>query len=337
MANFFFYRYHFVQVDEPDLFSEAEEGVTDFDERHNPRFAEDVASNADGIGKLNLYNFKVDKKTGEQTSVQYENDILHCLDGVVMLQVRNNKHKKVIPIDQLEALDVPHYPYTFVIVDMRPGNQAILVQQKSSAFKNPDEVASLVTDYCSRVLQLSSLGLKMRLDKRLCKGSIWDVVSMRTDREQDRVKSFTLLIDKKRPNEKNEVDKALQMVLEMMCAAQGELKLSTNDDAKELLSESREDVRNMVDMLIKNKYHLKVGFEKSGSVEYGSETAAIYGVDDAWCLEFIAKEPHIEDNPNGVYHLFGWLSMLMPEGAGYAYKESVRRSRNGSNKRVCRA
>jgi hypothetical protein len=65
--------------------------------------------------------------------------------------VRNNKHKTVIPIDQLEALDVPHYPYTFVIVDMRPGNQAILVQQKSSAFKNPDEVASLVTDYCSRV------------------------------------------------------------------------------------------------------------------------------------------------------------------------------------------
>ena len=99
-------------MDEPDLFSEAEEGVTDFDERHNPRFAKDVAMNADGIGKLNLFNFKVDKKTGEQTSVQYENDILHCLDGVVMLQVTNNKHKKVIPIDQLEALDVPHYPYT---------------------------------------------------------------------------------------------------------------------------------------------------------------------------------------------------------------------------------
>lgn len=75
-----------MQVDEPDLFSETEEGVTDFDEHHNPRFSEDVAEDADGVGKLNLFNFKVDKKTGEQTSVQYENDILHCLDGVVMLQ-----------------------------------------------------------------------------------------------------------------------------------------------------------------------------------------------------------------------------------------------------------
>ena len=132
-------------------FSEAEEGVTDFDERHNPRFVEDVAKNAEGIGILELFNFKVDRSTREETSVQYENDILHCMDGVAMLQVRNNKHKKVIPIDQLEALDVPHYPYTFVIVDMRSGNLAILVQQKSSAFKNSDEVAGLVRDYCSRV------------------------------------------------------------------------------------------------------------------------------------------------------------------------------------------
>lgn len=56
-----------------------------------------------------------------------------------MLQVGNNKHKKVIP-----------------------GNQAILVQQKSSAFKNPDEVAGLVRDYCNRVLQLSNFGVKLR-------------------------------------------------------------------------------------------------------------------------------------------------------------------------------
>ena len=51
MANFVFCCYHFVQLDEPDLFSEAEEGVTDFDECYNPRFIEDVAMNADGIGK----------------------------------------------------------------------------------------------------------------------------------------------------------------------------------------------------------------------------------------------------------------------------------------------
>ncbi|MCM1502050.1 MAG: hypothetical protein NC115_05215 [Bacteroidales bacterium] len=173
----------------------------------------------------------------------------------------------------------------------------------------------------------------MSLEKRLCKGSIWDVVTMRTERGQDKVKTFTLKIDKKRPNENNEVDKALQLVLDMMCAADGELKLSTNDDAKELLSESRENVRNIVDMLVKNKYHLKVGFEKSGAVEYGSETAAIYGVDDEWCLEFMNREPHIGDGPGGEYYLFNWLDMLLPEGAGYDYKKSERKKKNGRKRK----
>ena len=112
-----------------------------------------------------------------------------------MLQVRNNKHKKVIPIDRLEELDVPHYPYTLVIVDARPGCQAILVQQKKSAFNNPDAVARLVAEYYTRELELSKFGLKVGLQQRLCKGSIWDVVTIRTVRGQDKVKSFTLKLD----------------------------------------------------------------------------------------------------------------------------------------------
>jgi hypothetical protein len=250
-----------------------------------------------------------------------------------MLQVRNNKHKKVIPIDKLEALDVPHYPYTLVIVDARPGCQAILVQQKKSAFNNPDAVARLVAEYYTRELELSKFGLKVGLQQRLCKGSIWDVVTMRTVRGQDKVKSFTLKLDKKRPNSKNEVDKALQLVLDMFCAPEGELKLSSKKDGSAIFDETREDVRNVVDMLIQNKYHMKVGFERSGSVEYGKETDAIYGVDDGWCLEFMRGEQHIGDGEKGEYYLFGWLDMLMPEGAGYDYRSSDRKRRNGKRVR----
>ena len=41
--------------------------------------------------------------------------MINSFGGVTMLQVRNNKHEKVIPIDRLEELDVPHYPYSLVI------------------------------------------------------------------------------------------------------------------------------------------------------------------------------------------------------------------------------
>ena len=334
MANFLFYRYHFVPAEEPDLFAQEERtDASREDDVHNPRLSADLESKALGIKKLNLYEFKTDK-TGVQTSVQYENDLINSFGGVTMLQVRNNKHKKVIPIDKLEALDVPHYPYTLVIIDARPGCQAILVQQKKSAFNNPDAVARLVAEYYTRELELSKFGLKVGLQQRLCKGSIWDVVTMRTVRGQDKVKSFTLKLDKKRPNSKNEVDKALQLVLDMFCAPEGELKLSSKKDGSAIFDETREDVRNMVDMLIQNKYHMKVGFERSGSVEYGRETDAIYGVDDAWCLEFMRGEQHIGDEgEKGEYYLFGWLDMLMPEGAGYDYRSSDRKRRNGKRVR----
>ena len=330
MANFLFYRYRFVPVEEVDMFMKQDESVepSQYDEVHNPRFSEDLSTKASGIKKLNLFQFKKDRK-GVQTSVQYENDVLNYNSGVMMLQVRNNKHKKVIPIDKLDALDIPHYPYTLVIVDTRPDSQAILIQQKTSAFKNTEEVAKLVAEYCSRELKLPELGVAMCPQMRVCKGSIWDIVTMRTMKGQDRVKSFTLKLDKKRPNTKNEVDKALQLVLEMFCAPEGELKLSSKKEGAAIFDETREDMRNVVDMLIQNKYHMKVGFEKSGTVEYGKETPAIYGIDDNVCLEFMKGEPHIGSGELGEYYLFDWLDMLMPEGSGYSYKQPQKKKRNG--------
>ena len=44
-----------------------------------------------------------------------------------------------------------------MIVDTRPGSQAILVQQKKSAFNNPDAMARLVTEYCSRGVQSTEI------------------------------------------------------------------------------------------------------------------------------------------------------------------------------------
>ena len=40
-----------------------------------------------------------------------------------------------------------------MIVDTRPGSQAIFVQLKKSAFNNPDAVARLVAEYYTRELQ----------------------------------------------------------------------------------------------------------------------------------------------------------------------------------------
>ena len=77
---------------------------------------------------------------------------------------------------------------------------------------------------------------------------------MRTANDQDRVKSLFLRLESKRPNENNEVDTALQTILRKLAVPEGELKLTSDDNARKILDETKEDVRRTVDMLIENNY-----------------------------------------------------------------------------------
>ena len=49
------------------------------------------------------------------------------------------------------------------------------------------------------------LGWKFVTEKRLCRGSIWDIVKTRTAQGQDRVRSLSIVLSGKKPNENNEV------------------------------------------------------------------------------------------------------------------------------------
>ena len=259
----------------------------------------------------------------------YTNEIKHFADGVALLEVRNNKFKKVMPRDKNESVDVEHCPLCWAIIDTRPDSMAILVQQKRDVFGNADDVVGLIVDCCSRELKISEFDWKMVYEKRQCKGSIWDIVKYRTDGGQDRVKCLCVKIDGKRANEENEVDKALQLVLEKLAAPEGELKLMSDDPARKILDETKDDVRNTVDMLIENNYRMRIGFEKSGSVEYGRDTEAVYGIADEYCEEFVNGTALL----GGRYNLKDWLDTLMPEDEAHTYIQSEKKKRNGRRAR----
>lgn len=331
MANFLFYKYRFEKTDERTLFSH-ETGEVLTETSLNERFAQDLADKAKNRTSLNLYEVKADKQ-GVTSPESYANDIRRCDSGIALLDVRNNKHKTVMPIDKMQAEQIGHYPYCLVIIDTRPDCHAILVQQKADAFKSPDAVIGLIADYCSRELDLSMLGWKFVTEKRLCRGSIWDIVKTRTAQGQDRVRSLSIVLSGKKPNENNEVDKALQMILDKLAAPEGELKLTSDDAAKKILDDTKEDVRNTVDMLIENKYSMKIGFEKSGSVEYGKEAAAVYGIADSVCEEFEHGTVVMMDNGSSGYNMETWLDTLMPEDGTHTYAEPEVRKKNGRGKK----
>ncbi len=329
MANFLFYKYRFEPTGERTLFS-AEDGTRVSSERLNGKLEELIGQRAgESEPVLNLYCVKTDRN-GVKSPELYTNEIKRFDGGVALLEVRNNKFKKVMPRDKNESVDVEHCPVCRAIVDTRPGSMAILVQQKREAFGNADEVVGLIVDYCARELKVAELDWKMVFEKRLCKGSIWDIVKSRTDGGQDRVKCLCVKIDGRRANEENEVDKALQLVLERLAAPEGELRLMSDDPERRILDDTKEDVRNTVDMLIENKYRMRIGFERSGSVEYGRDAEAVYGIADEYCDEFEKGTVLI----GGKYNLKDWLDMLIPEDESHTYIKSEKRKRNGRRARA---
>ena len=331
MANFLFYKYRFEKTDERTLFDqETGEELTEIS--LNERFAADLANKAENRTSLNLYDIKADKQ-GVTAPESYANDIRRHDNGIVLLDVRNNKHKNVMPIDKMQAEQIGHYPYCLVLIDTRPDCRAILVQQKADAFKSPDAVIGLIADYCTRELGLAMLGWKFVTEKRLCRGSIWDIVKTRTSNGHDRVRSLSIVLAGKKPNENNEVDKALQMILDKLAAPEGELKLTSDDAAKKILDDTKEDVRNTVDMLIENKYSMKIGFDKSGSVEYGKEAAAVYGVSDSVCEEFENGTMVMMDDGSTGFNIKIWLDTIIPEDGAHIYAEPELKKRNGRGKK----
>ena len=219
-------------------------------------------------------------------------------------------------------------------MDTRPGSQAILVQQKKNAFPNTDYVVQLILNECAQQLSLWKTNFEPDYEKRYHKGSIWDIVKYRVANGRDRVKSLCLKFTEKKPNEENEVDKALQTILTKFSADEGELKLVSDENAKKLLEETQTTVRRTVDLLIENEYSMKIGFEKSGEVEYGKKALAIYGLDEKVYEEFKIKNPQIGAGGVAHYDLIDWLDTIVPENESHEYVQTEKtKKKNGRRKK----
>lgn len=88
-----------------------------------------------------------------------------------------------------------------------------------------------------------------------------------------------------------------------------------------------------MDMLIENKYSMKISFDKSGTVEYGKEAAAVYGIADTVCEEFENGTMVMMDDGSSGFNMKIWLDTLMPEDGAHTYVEPELKKKNGRGKK----
>ena len=124
------------------------------------------------------------------------------------------------------------------------------------------------------------------------------------------------------------------MLLEKLDAPEGELTLTSGDPAKRLLDETQKDIRRTIDLLIENQYRMRVGFYKSGSVEYGKKTEAIYGIEDKICSRFAdsSSASLFEKTEDGGTTLQQWLDTIIHDESDYEYIQPGKHKTNGGKR-----
>lgn len=324
MINFIVYQYSFPTPGSEDVFRDTYKDAETLNAELLDRLTE--ASRSDDK-RLNLQFEYTAGRNDEHHVIKHSNTIYAHSNGVFLIQLHTEKDKKITPEHSTEKIPIKDYPWCWLLIDTRPESHLIMVQKKGEAFgKNTDYVADcLVGDFCTRELDLRMNGTELHLEKRICDGTLWEVIKHRTSGGRDSLKSLFIKMADKGESVKsqgNEVDQALQFIMRSMRMPEAEMKLFSSDETHELLKGKKPDFIGIAEQLIMNKYTIRADFEKSGSFECGKDTETIYGVEDCFVEKFCVSQGPEKEGPDPLA-LIHWLNDIILKDTSYHYSDKL--------------
>lgn len=349
MPTFIAYNYSF----EPTPSNEAVEIIIDFPEFANSQISRNISKESlndifyrgfeeawnTSEKKLNLYSTKKNKDKTEEPEM-YENNIVAIHERVILMVIRNHKVVRFTPKDNTEKQDIDDYPWCYVIIDTRPHSQHILIEKKKEAFNSPKTVCDIFENYIMTSMSLPQIGWECQCRKRVIEDEIWRIVDSRLKYKKDRVKSLGFHFYKRENNENDNVEVALQSILSAFSTAEGDITMYNEDSSGKSFDHRNETMRRTVEMLIRNDYTIKVGFDKTGSIEYGRQRIAIPEyLFDSQVLSEYRDQPNLGSNGTGSYELIEEIDGILTEETKVQYqqikeKKGGRRKKSKSNQRA---
>lgn len=283
--------------------------------------------------RLNLYSVKTNKDSTEEPEL-YENNIEVIHDGVVLMMVRSHKTQKYTPKNETKKKDIDDYPWCYVIIDTRPESRHILIEKKTEVFSSTDMVCEIIRDYCSNSMQLANLGWEFQFSKRYIIGEVWKVVDSRVKQKKDSVKYIGLHFYKKEPAENDAVEVALQLLLSSFATAEGDITVYNKLASGKSFDYQNENMRRVVDLMIRKNYTLKIKFDKTGSLVYNQKKQIYpeYYMEDNILFNY-KGQPNLGLNGDHVYELIEYIDNILTESEHFEYeiikkKDARRKKKN---------
>ena len=248
-------------------------------------------------------------ETGEKV---LPNSILRNNNYVTLLKLHN---PGIVNIWELSGAKIPKdtFPYSYIIIDNRPGVGQLAIQMKTDAWSDPDVVARLLEENLNRILKDQSTGLMIEIRYKYLPTSFFDYVKQR--RKEAGIFVKHLYFEFTNPKFETPIDTAVDTTghirqLMNMLSELGGAKAKLQVDApkkNELIRRKLKDIKQMVSLVSTNGYSLKVEF--SDKTKYSCNELMLH--DDEM------KETVLSDFRDGHKHnffefeLFHWLDEML--------------------------
>lgn len=266
-----------------------------------------------------------DPSTGDKV---LPNNILRNDSRVTLLKLHN---PGTVNIWELSGAKIPKetFPYSYIIIDNRPGIGQLAIQMKTDAWSDPDTVAKLLEDNLNRILKDQGTGLQIEIRYKYLPTEFFKFLKQRKKDDGAIVKH--IYFEFTNPEFETPIETAVDTTghlrqLMNMLTQLGGAKAKLQVDApknKELIKRKLKDIKQMVSLVATNGYRLKVEFSDKSK----------YTCDELMLHDDDMKETILSDFRDGLKHtffefeLFHWLDEMRKKEKDCDYHEQPIRSK----------
>ncbi len=221
--------------------------------------------------------------------VKYGNRIEQHKDHIIYFKVQSNHHTN-IDREDWKREKVDDHPDSKVIIDNRPDRQYMIIERKTTSFKDPKKLLELLKTSFNNMMQ--KYGVTIEFKQLVMKDEFWKTVNEIRTVLKDSIGSLEFDFSKSQevlPDEDRDfVTKLMNWI--SIFAKDGKMDLGIDDDG--LLEKVQEDLNHMAEICMTHKgYDIIVRFRMFGVFRFGQEWQAQYGLEDNVLEEFVCSSP----------------------------------------------
>lgn len=214
------------------------------------------------------------KTNGKGESDRLPNDILHTSNDIYIWRINNNQlkayweqnGKDTKGIDKYEEKQVISHPYSYVLIDNRPG-RGLMAIEKSSVWGNADKLCDVIRKNLNTRLA-DKFDLEMHLAPRMDSADFWDFIHHRIYDCNDRIQKITFsfhnpkkINNSRIANVKSRRLKALAETVQISGALEAMLSMKFTKTSEANITKKNRDIAEVVQYCCDNGYKLSVKFK----------------------------------------------------------------------------